>query len=549
MSSTQVRQRAADGLPRLSEEARVRGASLAGSAFFVMGATLASAALGFFREIVNAKYYGTQWQLDTFLAASIVPTILFAIFNYALVSALVPALSEYLAQGRRDEAWRLGSTVVNLLAIIMVGCALLGYILAPWYVPLIAHGFPEAQMRVAIRMTRWLMPSVIAVALAGVLTGILNANRRFRAAAMVSVVLNLVTIVVVVALNHKLGIFALVAGTACGLTAQFLVQIPAFLALRGYRFIIDIHHPGLKSMLALLGPIAVGSAAAQLGLFFDRFFASMLPPGNMAGMNYASKLVSFPQQIFAAAIATVIFPLVAQQFAQANRERVARNTIMGLRLVNFITIPSVCLLIVLARPIVQTLFQRGSFGPSSVNLTVGLLPFAAVGLIAVAANLVLTRCLFGCRQTKWPVAASIGSVVLNVILSIAWLPTLGARGLLLANSVSQTIQMLLLFALIARLLTDIDWGALLLSTLRISVCAFLMVLVLDWAVSLLGSPNPSLPSRAWFLSREMAIAGFVFVGVARVLRVEELLLAWRAIVARFARNAPPPPETRDVPIA
>ena len=360
--------------------------------------------LGFLREIVNAKYYGTQWQLDTFLAASVIPTILFPMLNYALSRSLVPVFSEYLVQGRRDEAWRLGSTVVNLLGIIMVACALLGYMLAPWYVPLIAHGFPEAQMRLAIQMTRWLMPSVIAVGLAGVLTGILNANRRFRAAAMVGLVLNLVTVGVVVPLNHKLGIFALVAGTACGLSAQFLVQIPAFLALRGYRLIIDVHHPGLKSMLALLGPIAVSSAAAQLGLFFDRFFASTLPPGSMASMNYASKLVNLPLVIFASAIATVIFPLVAQHFAQANRESVARNTITGLRLVNFITIPSACLLIVLARPIVQTLFQRGNFGPSSVNLTVGLLPFAAVGLIAMAANLVLFPCLFACRQTKWPVA-------------------------------------------------------------------------------------------------------------------------------------------------
>ena len=109
--------------------------------------------------------------------------------------------------------------------------------------------------------------------------------------------------------------------------------------------------------------------------------------------------------------------------------------------------------------------------------------------------------------------------------------------------------MLLLFALIARLMTDIDWGTLLLSMLRIGACALLMVLVLDWAVSLLGSPNPSLLSRAWFLSREMAIAGLVFVGVARMLGIEELLLAWRAIVARFERNVPPPPEGRDVPIA
>ena len=111
----------------------------------------------------------------------------------------------------------------------------------------------------------------------------------------------------------------------------------------------------------LLGPIIVGSAAGQLALFFDRFFASTLAPGYIAGMNYATKLVNFPQQIFAAAIATVIFPLLAAQFARENRRGVARSVVTGLRLVNFITIPSVCALIVLAHPMVQALFERGTF--------------------------------------------------------------------------------------------------------------------------------------------------------------------------------------------
>jgi putative peptidoglycan lipid II flippase len=514
-----------------------------------MAATLASTLLGFLREVVNAKYYGTQWQLDTFLAAAVIPTILFGIFNGALVSALVPTFSELLARERREEAWRFGSTIVNLLGIITIGCAILGYIFAPLYVPLIAHGFPKPQMGVAIHMTRWMMPSVVAVALAGALTGILNASRHFRAAALIGVALNAVTIGSIVLLNHRLGIFALVAGTTLGLIAQLLVQIPAFLMLRGYRFVIDVHHPGLKKMLALLGPITVGSAAGQLSMFFDRFFASMLPHGYMAGMNYATKLVYFPQQIFAAAIATVIFPLLAQQFAQENRKGVARSTITGLRLVNFITIPSICALIVLARPIVSTLFERGNFGPSSVDLTVGLLPFASIGLLALAANVVLTRCLFACRQTTWPVAVSVGSVVLNVILSITWLPTLGARGLLLANSVSQTVQMLLLFVLVARLVADIDWGALLASGMKIAACAFVMVLVLNWIASLGATPAPSLVSRAWFLFGQVAIGGLVFLAIARVLNVEELSLAWQAIYARFERNVIPPPENRDAPIA
>ena len=325
-----------------------------------MGATFASTLLGFMREVVSARYYGTRWEMDTFLAAATIPTILFGVFNGALVSALVPTFSEYLAHRKEDEAWRLASTTLNILAIVVTTCAVIGFFTARWYVPLIAHGFPAPQMGVAIHMTRWLMPSIVAVSLSGVLSAMLNAYHRFRAAALVGVAVNAVTIACVVLLTHDMQIYALVLGTVLGLTAQMLVQLPSFLSIGKYRLIIDLHHPGLKKIWVLLGPIIVGSAAGQLALFFDRFFASTLAPGYIAGMNYATKLVNFPQQIFAAAIATVIFPLLAAQFARENRRGVARSVVTGLRLVNFITIPSVCALIVLAHPMVQALFERGT---------------------------------------------------------------------------------------------------------------------------------------------------------------------------------------------
>jgi putative peptidoglycan lipid II flippase len=107
-----------------------------------MGATFASTLLGFLREVVSARYYGTRWEMDTFLAAATIPTILFGVFNGALVSALVPTFSEYIAHREEDEAWRLASTVLNMLAIAVTLCAVVGYFTARWYVPLIAHGFP-----------------------------------------------------------------------------------------------------------------------------------------------------------------------------------------------------------------------------------------------------------------------------------------------------------------------------------------------------------------------------------------------------------------------
>jgi putative peptidoglycan lipid II flippase len=523
--------------------------SLGASTLFIMGATLVSTLLGFMREVVSAKYYGTRWEMDTFLAAATVPTILFGVFNGALVSALVPTFSEYLAHHKEDEAWRLASTVLNLLAIVLTACAVLGYFTARWYVPVIAHGFPAPQMSVAIRMTRWLMPSIVAVSLSGVLSAMLNAYHRFRATALVGVAVNIVTIAAVLTFNQRLGIYALVIGTALGLTAQLLVQLPSFLAIGKYRFTIDLHHPGLQKIWALLGPIIVGSAAGQIALFFDRFFASTLSPGYIAGMNYAVKLVNFPQQIFAAAIATVIFPLLAAQFARDNRRGVARSLVTGLRLVNFITIPSLCALIVLARPMVQTLFERGTFQAGATDLTASLLPYAAVGLLALAANVVLTRCCFACKETAWPVTISVVTVVVNVLLSLVWLPTLGGRGLLLANSLSQTMQAVLLLMLTARLVPGIDWRALLVPTAKIAVSSLAMFLALKWIEALGVMPDASLASRAWFLFGQLAIGGAVFLAVARVLNVEELELARRTILAKFERNLVSPPENREAPIA
>ncbi|MEO9097803.1 MAG: lipid II flippase MurJ, partial [Candidatus Baltobacteraceae bacterium] len=200
--------------------------AIALSTLLVMGATFGSTLFGFAREVVNARYFGTRWEMDTFLAAATIPTILFGVFNGALVSALVPTFTEYLAHGREDDAARLASTVTNVLFLVLSALAVVGWVLAPYYVPLIAHGFPAPQMGVAVRMTRWMMPSIIATSLAGVASAVLNAHHRFAASALAGVAVNVTTIAVVLVLFHRFGIFALVAGTTLGLAAQFVVQIP-----------------------------------------------------------------------------------------------------------------------------------------------------------------------------------------------------------------------------------------------------------------------------------------------------------------------------------
>jgi putative peptidoglycan lipid II flippase len=504
-----------------------------------MGATLLSSLLGFGREVVNARFFGTQVEMDAFLAAVTIPTILFGVFNGALVSALVPVFSDFVARGDEIGVSRLASTVFNLLAIGLSLLAVLGWVCAPYYVPVIAHGFPPDQLRLTIDMTRCLMPSIVATSLAGVVSAMLNARHRFSAAAFAGIAINVVTIGMVLAFTQNLGIFSLVLGTALGLVAQLIVQLPEVVRSRMYRPVIDLHHPGLARIWQMLGPIVVGSAAGQLAIFFDRHFASTLSAGYISGMNYATKLVGFPQQIFATAIATVIFPLLASQFASANRVGMRRNLIMGLRLVNFITIPAVFALITLAHPMVAALFQRGEFRESATDLCAGLLPYTAIGLVGLAACIVLTRCCFACRETRWTVAISVFTVVLNVVLSLLWLGPLGARGLLLANSVSQWVQAGLLCALVWRLLSGFDWRVLASSAMRIAVCSGVMILSLGWIASLGVHVGPTFAARAWYLAGELTIGALVFIGAARLMGVEELGISVRLLMRRFEAGETP----------
>ena len=513
---------------------------VARSTIIVMAATLASMILGFGREVLNARYFGASGDMDAFLAATVVPTILFGVFNGALVSALVPIFSEYFVTDREEDAWQLASTLIVSIALVLAVAAGLGAWLAPVYVPWIAR-FHGQQLDEAIAMTRWLMPCIIATSLSGILAAILNAYHRFAATALQGVFANLLTIGFVVFGFHRFGIGALVLGTLAGAFVQLAVQVPAFFELHRFRLVIDWAHPGLRRLLLVLGPIAIGSAAGQIALFFDRYFASGLSVGSIAGMNYATKLVGFPQQIFVAAIATVIFPLFAGQFASKNRPAMRRSIATGLRIVLFLTVPSAFGLCMLAGPIVQTLFERGAFTPEATVLCASLLPFAAVGLVALAGNVILTRYLFACNAVRATIAIAVATVIVNVVLSIVWLPSLGARGLLLANAVSQTLQTLALGTVVWNLVGGFDLRGILLSFFKVLSCSAAMGVALAVVQIYRALPEPTFIGRATNLVEHLIFGGFLFLALARIVDSEELDLAIDILFRRKGRELVPLP--------
>ena len=278
-----------------------------------------------------------------------------------------------------------------------------------------------------------------------------------------------------------------------------------------------------------------------MALLFDRYFASGLGVGSIAGMNYAVKLVGFPQQVFVAAIATVIFPVFASQFASKNRAAMRRSIATGLRIVLFLTIPSAIGLCMLAGPIVQTLFERGAFTPEDTVLCASLLPYAAISLVAVAGNIILTRYLFACNAVRPTIAIAVMTVIVNVVLSIVWLPSLGARGLLLANAVSQTLQTLALGAVVWRLLGGFDLRGILLSFFKVLSCSAAMGIALAVVQIYRVPPDPTFIARSTNLVEHLIFGGFLFLMLARIVDSEELDLAIDVLFRRKARELVPLP--------
>jgi putative peptidoglycan lipid II flippase len=511
--------------------------SVTSSTVAVMLATLLSMILGFGREVVNARYFGERWELDAFLVAALLPTLVFGVFNGALVSALVPIFSGYFAANKDEEAWRFSSTVINALIIILSALAVVAWIAAPALVHIVAKGFPEPEVGVATVMTRILMPTIVATSIAGVLQALLNAQHSYRAASLQGAALNVCTIAGVLVLYKLYGIYALVFGTAVGLFAQLFVQLPNYLRRCKYRFVLDLRHPGLLSLAIILGPIVVGSAVGQVNLLFDKYFASTLLPGNIAAMQYATKVVGFPQQLFAVAIATVIFPILSAQFATNELASLRNTAFTGLRMTALITLPAAFGLIALARPIISVLFERGEFTPGDVVRTAGAMQFYAVGLLGIAASIVLTRCFFAMHDSKTPVLIASAVMVLNVVCSALTVGRFGINGLAASNSLASLVEAAVLAYLFTRRVGVVDdtrapasFGATIVASAAMATTASFVSTVM-WRVA------APFWQHAAILAAAMLAGGIIFLMVGASLRIRELSELWTLLASRVHKGA------------
>ena len=511
--------------------------------------TLASRVMGLVRDMTKAYFFGTGMAADAFTVAFRLPNLLRALLGEGTLSAaFVPIFGEYLTKKGRREAWALASAAWSILALVLVAISILGVLIAPFLVKVMAFGYRTVpgKLDLTISLTRWMFPYIVFVGLAALAMGILNSLRHFFAPAFSPVLLNLAMIASMVIFIPRMGnvaekqIYALAGGVLVGGAAQLAIQIP-FLRKKGmsFRFRPDWHHPGVKRILTLMLPGVVGLGVLEINSFVDTFLGALLQPGSVAALEYGNRLMQLPLGIFGVALGTAILPTLAIQAAKEDFKQLRDTFSFAVRYVCFIMIPASVGLMVLRYPIIRLLFERGQFREGqSVTMTAAALMFYAVGLCAYGSVKCVAPVFYSLKDTRTPVKTAVTAMLSNIVLNIILMQFLGLGGLALATALSSLLNLTLLLRHLRRRLGYIKGTEMLTGVARMWLAGGVMAAVCWVSMRLVerGGLNAGLTGRLGEVVLCGALGLGAYVLFCRVFKCPELSFAMDVVKKRFGRG-------------
>ncbi len=496
--------------------------SLLKSTATVGGMTMVSRVLGFARDVILARIFGADAGTDAFFVAFKIPNFLRRLFaEGAFSQSFVPVLTEYKETRDRAALRELVDQVAGTLGGVLLAITLFGVAAAPLLILIFGPGFIEEPVKyqLAVDMLRITFPYIFFISLTAFAGGILNSYNQFAAPALTPVLLNLALIGAAVGLAPlmEVPVTALAWGVFIAGALQLAFQLP-FLYKLGLvpRPRWGWHHRGVRKVLRLMVPAIFGSSVAQINLLLDTIIASLLVTGSISWLYYSDRLMELPLGVFGVAMGTVLLPNLAREHANASVEGFSATLDWALRWALLIGTPATIGLLMLAGPILTTLFYGGAFTDQDVVMARLSLMAYALGLLGFILVKVLAPGFYARQDTRTPVKIGIVAMVSNMVMNVAFVvPMLindvpGAHaGLALATSLSAFINSGLLFRTLRRqgfYRARSGWPAML---ARVFVANGLMAAVLYFgAADLAQWMQWDAGTRAWRL------VGWVVAGLA-----------------------------------
>lgn len=514
------------------------------AATIIMLGNVLSRMLGVVREQVIAGLFGPTATTSAFVAASTIPSMVYdLLIGGAISAALIPVFTDYAKEKDDAELGRVAGAVLGWALVVLVVVVVLLELFSPWIVPILAGGLVLEAQAEALTLARVVLPCVVFLGLAGITTAVLYARQTFTYPAFAAAAYNGGMIVFALLFASTLGSTALVLGVLLGAMLQLILQLPG---LRGVplSLSVSLRHPALSRILKLYAPVAIGLVVAQVGVAIDRNLASRTGEDSLAVMRFATTLVQFPLGLTVTATSFAVLPTLSG-FAGAGRpgssesaeslESFKSTLVIGLKLVLLAIIPAAVGLAILREPIIRLLFQHGVFGAYGTERTSLAFLYYAPQLPFVAVDQLLIFAFYARKNTMTPMLVGLAGVMVYVVAGLALMGPMGMAGLALANTIQNSLHGVVLFVLIQRAMGSIG-GYGLGSTVAKSATAAGVMAAAYFAVDPIlrgGLALSSTGSLAAYVAAAIAISALVYLVSLHVLRVEETVLWWRAVRARF----------------
>ncbi|WP_035056197.1 murein biosynthesis integral membrane protein MurJ [Andreprevotia chitinilytica] len=404
----------------------------------VSSMTLVSRILGFAREAIVARYFGAQIGTDAFFTAFRLPNLLRRIFaEGAFSQAFVPILAEYKAQQGEEATRTFIAYVSGMLTLALAMVTLIGVVAAPVVVWVTASGFKGDPEKFALtaHMLRIVFPYIFLISLSSLAGAVLNTWNRFSVPAFVPTLLNVSMILFALFVSPYCHppIMALAWGVLAGGILQLVWQLPhlkqiGMLVLPRLRW----NDAGVWRVMRQMGPAILGVSVAQISLLINLSFASYLPDGSISWMNYADRLMEFPNGLLGVALGTILLPSLSKTFANKDQAEYSRLLDWGLRLCLMMALPASVALAILSGPLIASLLQYGKFLPHDTLKTQYALLAYTVGLSGFLLVKVLAPGFYARQNIRTPVKIAIFTLVLTQLMNLAFIGPLKHAGLALS---------------------------------------------------------------------------------------------------------------------
>lgn len=413
-----------------------------------MASILASRLLGFLREWAVAHQFGSSAVTDAYYTAFTLPDFVnYLVAGASLSITFIPVFAKYMAEENEEEGWRVFSTVITAMVLLLLILVVVGEFFAPQLLHVIAPGFKSAEKEHAVFLTRLMMPAQIFFYLGSILSAVQYAKGRFVIPSLAPVIYNAGIILGGFLLASTLGITGFSIGVLSGaFVGNFLLQIYGAWRV-GARFTpnLNLRHPGFRMFLKLAIPIMLAFSVVFSDDWIIRWFGSYLVPASITWLSYAKFLMRVPQGVIGQAVGVASFPFLAQLFAEKKYDELNRTLNTTLKGLLLMMVPVSALTIAMNRPLVYFVFSHTRLHPPDLEATAAALALFSIGMFAWGAQGILARGFYAGRNTLRP--ALIGTAITFLNLPVYWflVKPMQFKGLALASSIGISAYAIVLF--------------------------------------------------------------------------------------------------------